>query len=413
MVIQPQFIGYVISSSTTSRCSPAPIDVGSVSPRCLRHSLVLGEVGGVPGEPLADRPPVDAEALRRLLLADVPLPDFRNCTTATRHPRATRAHDDAERGGRLALAVAGVDEHERSRPAQLLGSGVLERWLVRRSRRRSSSRFLARRWGTTTGPSLPSSTVTSAPKWRRRCSSVSTSRGGPTLHDAAAVEQHELVGVEPGERQVVHRRHDGEAALAAQASTSSSTSCWWPMSSAVVGSSSRSTRRLLEQGAGEQHPLALAARQRLDGRAAQSAHVEQRRASRRRASTSWPALACRRTGGAACGRAARSRATRDARRDHRGLRHERNEPGACAVPQIAARRAPKSSTRPAHGTMPGDRAQQRRLAGAVRARRPRPTAPARRTTSTPSRMRRADRSSTRQIAHDRAAVTPRASCDAR
>ena len=52
-------------------------------------------------------------------------PDFRNWTTATFQSPGDGADHHAERGARLALAVAGVDEHERPRGVQALGQVVL------------------------------------------------------------------------------------------------------------------------------------------------------------------------------------------------------------------------------------------------------------------------------------------------
>ena len=58
-------------------------------------------------------------------------PDFRNCTTADLPAACDGAHHDAERGGRLALAVAGVDEHDRARGAGAFGEVVLFGWFDR------------------------------------------------------------------------------------------------------------------------------------------------------------------------------------------------------------------------------------------------------------------------------------------
>jgi hypothetical protein len=96
-----------------------------------RHRLVLGEILGIPGEPLAERPPVDAEALRGLFLADVPLAGLEELDDRDLPVLGDRAQHDTERGARLALAVTGVHEDERPRDVQPLGECVLGRRLLR------------------------------------------------------------------------------------------------------------------------------------------------------------------------------------------------------------------------------------------------------------------------------------------
>ena len=81
-------------------------------------------------KPFADREPVDAELPRRLLLADVPLARLQELHDRDLPAPRDGAQDHAERRRRLALAVAGVDEHERLRGAQPVGSRVLGRRLA-------------------------------------------------------------------------------------------------------------------------------------------------------------------------------------------------------------------------------------------------------------------------------------------
>jgi hypothetical protein len=87
-------------------------DGPGLAPRLPRHRLVLGEVLGIPGESLAQRPPVDAEAFRSLLLADVPLARLEELDDRDLPVLGDRAQYHAERGARLALAVARVHEDE-------------------------------------------------------------------------------------------------------------------------------------------------------------------------------------------------------------------------------------------------------------------------------------------------------------
>ena len=113
---------------------------------------------------------------------------------------------------------------------------------------------------------------------------------------------------------------------------------------------------LLHQRAGEQHPLALAARELADLAAGEAVHADRRRA---------PSMA-------------RPRSARDGRRSQPGPavgalqgdveRVQREVP--CAAARAAAcssRCRPARSVPTAAGSMPEDRPQQRRLAGAVRA----------------------------------------------
>src|SRR5687767_13385725 len=76
----------------------------------------LVEVGGLPGEPVAQGVPLDAEVVGQLALARLPLPALDELDDA--HPPASGpapAHDP-EGGRGLALAVAGVDEDDRLGP---------------------------------------------------------------------------------------------------------------------------------------------------------------------------------------------------------------------------------------------------------------------------------------------------------
>ncbi len=110
--IQPQLIGYVISSSTTSRCAPAAM----MSAACRQAawatawSSVRSDESHVNPSPIAHQ-----STPRRFAVVSSPtfhFPDFTNWTTATRHSSCDGAHHDAESRGRLALAVSGIDEDE-------------------------------------------------------------------------------------------------------------------------------------------------------------------------------------------------------------------------------------------------------------------------------------------------------------
>ena len=83
-------------------------------------------------KPVAERPPLDAEAPGDVFLADVPLARLQELHHGDPPVAGDGAHDDAERGGRLALAVAGVHHARSSAPrAGALGEMVLCGWFER------------------------------------------------------------------------------------------------------------------------------------------------------------------------------------------------------------------------------------------------------------------------------------------
>ncbi len=69
--------------------------------------------------------------LADLLLAGLPGARLEELDDADRPVVGHRPHDDAHRRGRLALALAGVDQHERRGPAQVVGPPVVGRYLGR------------------------------------------------------------------------------------------------------------------------------------------------------------------------------------------------------------------------------------------------------------------------------------------
>jgi hypothetical protein len=102
-------------------------DVGCNRPRLGGACLVAGEVVGVPGEPVAEGVPVDAELAPDLLLADLPVAALDELHDGDLPAAGDGAQHGAEGRRALALAVAGVDEEERVDVAQLGGARVLGR----------------------------------------------------------------------------------------------------------------------------------------------------------------------------------------------------------------------------------------------------------------------------------------------
>ena len=188
--------------------------------------------------------------------------------------------------------------------------------------------------------------------------------GRPALHDPAAVEQHELVGVEAREGEVVHGRHDGQVALDAEGLDE--------LEDLLLVADVEGARRLVEQqdrGVLEQRPaehdaLALAARQRLDEAAGQGRDPELGEDLARERDVAG-ALAPEER---AVRRAAEQRVVEDCHPgwDHRHLGHERDGPGPGPGAQTLHVGAGKLDVPVPAGDEPGDGVQERRLAGAVR-----------------------------------------------
>src|SRR4029079_11823095 len=81
-----------------------------------RATARLVEVGRLPREPVAALQPLHAELPPDGFLTDLPLVRLDELDHADAPTSGDAAHDDAEGGRRLALAVAGVDEHQRALP---------------------------------------------------------------------------------------------------------------------------------------------------------------------------------------------------------------------------------------------------------------------------------------------------------
>ena len=96
----------------TSWCSPAAM-TAAAGPRLAGERLVVLEIVGVPREAVAERLPVDAELAADLLLADLPVAALDELHDGDLPVAGQRAQHHAERRRALALAVAGVDEHQR------------------------------------------------------------------------------------------------------------------------------------------------------------------------------------------------------------------------------------------------------------------------------------------------------------
>ena len=100
-------------------------------PRLLRDRLVLGEVLGVPGEALAERPPVDAEAARDVFLADVPLARLQELhdgdLPVRGRPRASRRRTRRS----TCPCRRRCSRHDRARRVRALGKMVLVGWFDR------------------------------------------------------------------------------------------------------------------------------------------------------------------------------------------------------------------------------------------------------------------------------------------
>ena len=105
--------------------------VGGLAPALGGERLVVLEIIGVPGEPVTDRQPVDAELPADLLLADLPVAALDELHDG--HPPSTgdAAHHHTERRRALALAVSGVDDHDRWRRVEAVGPGIFGRGVHR------------------------------------------------------------------------------------------------------------------------------------------------------------------------------------------------------------------------------------------------------------------------------------------
>ena len=119
----------------------ADLDMGGEPPSALvlagpdqfrRRRPAVGGVGdvvrqvlGVPGEPVTEGVPVDAELPAQLLLADLPLTGLDELHDGDVPVARQRTQHHAERRGRLALAVPGVDDDEGIGAPQPVGAWVL------------------------------------------------------------------------------------------------------------------------------------------------------------------------------------------------------------------------------------------------------------------------------------------------
>ena len=86
---------------------------------------VGGQVVGVPGEPVAEGVPVDAELATDLLLADLPVAGLDELHDRDVPPAGDTSNHHPERGRRLALPVAGVHHDQRLGAPQAVGTGIL------------------------------------------------------------------------------------------------------------------------------------------------------------------------------------------------------------------------------------------------------------------------------------------------
>src|SRR4029077_2604624 len=94
------------------------------APPLARHGLGALHVARVPREAVADRPPLDAQPRCRVALAGLPAVGLDELNDADLPSARHRAHRGAERSGRLAFAVAGVDYHQRRRLAGRPRGGI-------------------------------------------------------------------------------------------------------------------------------------------------------------------------------------------------------------------------------------------------------------------------------------------------
>src|SRR5690606_11520446 len=128
-------------------------DLPGATPRLGGDGTALVHVLRVPGEPVAERPPVHPELTGDLLLADAPFSRLEELDDRHLPAAGDGAHHGPERCGRLPLPVTGVDEDERrcafGRPG-------------RRCRGRIGGHDPILR-GSTAGPSGPSTTLTAPP----------------------------------------------------------------------------------------------------------------------------------------------------------------------------------------------------------------------------------------------------------
>ena len=98
---------------------------------------VAGAVLRLPGEALAHRVPYRSGSPKRSTPSRSPVSQapLTNCTTPTRQPSPERAQNQAEGGGRLALARAGMDDQQPLLDDRLGGDlGVLRRLALRHLR---------------------------------------------------------------------------------------------------------------------------------------------------------------------------------------------------------------------------------------------------------------------------------------
>src|SRR5688500_11780939 len=197
MSIQPQLIGYVISSRTTRRCSPAPMSCAACAhaSRATASSSLRSSESHVKPSPIAHHSTPSCTATFSSPTRH--LPDFRNCTTATRQSRAI---------ARITMPNAAVDFPLPSPVFTITSDGA---------------GFMPSGTGSSIGGcSSFIVLVLFQPVWdhdgalgtgqHRHAGAevlsevlLGEDRGrAPSLDHATAVEQHELVGIQPCEREV-------------------------------------------------------------------------------------------------------------------------------------------------------------------------------------------------------------------
>src|SRR5581483_234469 len=206
--IHPQLMGYVISSSTTSRCAPAAMTSRACAhaARATASSSERSCESQVKPSPSVHQS-TPSRSRHTFSSPTRQLPDFTNCTTATRQSRATERSTtpNADDDFPLPSPVFTTTTLSARRRAGLVcsrgGSCVMRSLLSQRQDDGAAAVVDDAHAGAVVAGEVV----------------LGQHVAGRTVDDdAAVVEEHEPLGVLPREREVVHRGHDGEASLTAE-----------------------------------------------------------------------------------------------------------------------------------------------------------------------------------------------------
>ena len=277
--------------------------------------------------------------------------------TQTFQPRATARMGRPERGRRLALAVAGVDQHQRRRraPGRPLAAGPPA---VRRHRcHLPLCRSPAGCAPAPGGPGPPRSRR----RDRRARARTRGSAGDDLLgqdrrrraggRDPAAVEQHQLVGELAGQGQVVHGADHGQVQVVAEGVDQLEHLLLVADVQAGGRLVQQQHRRLLGQGPGQHGPLALAAAERVEPAGGEAGQVEVVKRPRPR-SPGRAGTRCRRWGCSGVRPSSTYSVTVIPAGTTGRLGDHGDPPGQLAGATARARRRPPTRIAPRQGTSP-------------------------------------------------------------